>query len=402
MSETGQAKPKSRLGSVALGLLFWLPLLSGVLSRVVKHSVWFRDYGAVGCGAEKWLQGRALYDQAQTCTDIQALSYIYPPYLAQALAWPVRVLGQERLLWIYAGFYALAVLALFWLVLFARNGVMGAKRSWFAGLLSGSSIYWGNVAVVAHALIGVSAFALRKHPIALIVAIALASAVKPVFLIFVVVFGLMPWPLWRRLVYLIAAIALGAAPTIYFVTTGGALAEEWRRVVVWAVYTDKLGDGFFGWLDLLRLAPATSAANIAYVGYAGIMSLAALLVAEGLKLDLERRVLLGLSLGVLIIPRLMPYDFWLVGPGVLGATAAGSTVSPGVARWFDRGFLLAGVVALIGNLADQADWMQRVAMILLALTFIAFAGWVAAKALAAPRDLWVRIWSGSAAEPAKA
>ncbi|HVY85947.1 MAG TPA: hypothetical protein VG943_12480 [Caulobacterales bacterium] len=400
MAEAIAAKRKSGWASIALGILFWLPLLSGVLSRVVKHSVWFRDYGAVGCGAEKWLQGRALYDQAQQCADIQALSYIYPPYLAQALAEPLRLLGQQNLMWAYAGVYVLALVALIWIVIRSDRDVAGAKRSWFMGFLTGSSIYWGNVAVVAHALIGASAVALRKHPIALIIALTLAAAVKPVFLIFAVVFVLMPWPLWRRFVYLVVALALGVAPTAYFMATGGALAEDWRRVVVWAVYTDKLGDGFFGWLDLMRLAPATTAASIAYVGYAGLMTLCALLIAEGLKLDLERRVLLGLSLAVLLIPRLMPYDFWLLGPGLLGATAAAGAFAPVPARWIERGYLLAGIVALVGNLADLADVTQRIAMLALALVFVGFAGWVVLKGLAAPRALWTRIWSGAEAAQA--
>ncbi|HWA01664.1 MAG TPA: hypothetical protein VG841_15255 [Caulobacterales bacterium] len=405
MAEAIQSRRKTGWGGVALGLMFWLPLLSGILSRIIKHSVWFRDYGAVACGAEKWLQGRGLYDQGQSCADlVDPLSYIYPPYLAQALAEPVRLLGQERLLWIYASIYALALIALLWLVLRSAKGVTVAKRSWFAGFLTGSTVYWGNVAIIAHALIGVCAVALRKHPLALIAAIAVAAAVKPVFLIFAVVFVLMPWPLWRRFAYLAACIGLGAAPTGYFLVAGGALAEQWREIVVWAVYTDKIGDGFFGWLSLADAPPAATASSVAYLGFAGAATLAALLMAEALKLDLERRVLLGLSLAVMLIPRLMPYDFWLIGPGLLGAAAAASAIAPRASRWVERFYLGGGVIALAGNLADQADWSQRVAMIVVTLAFVGFAGWIVFKGLAAPRLLWLRIWSGSdlSAEPAQA
>ena len=387
MSETSETKKKNGWGAIALGVLFWLPLLSGVVSRLTKGRDWFGDYGAVACGAEKWLQGAAIYDQELACPGVHGVVYVYHPWVAQAFAAPLAAFGQQTMLWIYAALFAFACLALIWIMVGRSEGGPKAERSRFAAFLTGSAIYWGNIAVPLFALVGVIGVGLKKRPSLLVLAIALAAIVKPLFLTFCAVFALREWPAWRRAVYALVTVALGAAPTLYFLQTGGALAAEWRALLEYFVYVDRPGDAFFGWLTAIGQPIATPGASIMYLTFAGVMTLAGVVLAEALELDADARVLLGLSLGVLLLPRLMPQDFWLLGPGFVALAATWTN-----AVWLRRVVLGVCVLALIGNLGDLADYTTRIATLVLALTLLIAAGFALTRT--SPAIVWRRVWTG--------
>lgn len=388
--------------SYALGFLFWLPLLSGVVSRFKKSSEWFGDYGAVACAAERWLQGAPIYDRAlgDACPAVHNVVYVYHPAIAQAFSYPLSVLGHQGLLWAYAALFALSCAALIWLMVGRGDNEVRRRNNRFAAFLTGSAIYWGNIAVLAHALIGVVAVSLRKRPSLLVAAIALAALAKPLFLSFAAVFVLAPWPFWRRALYTLAVIALGAGPSAYFLQYGGELATQWRDLVSYFVYIDRPGAAFFGWLDLLGQPIDTPVAAMAYLGFAALMSVAGLILAEGLELDGEARMLLGLSLGVILIPRLMSQDFWLLGPGL--ATLAVVLVDRfgRAGKAFSVALLSLCVFVLLANLADFADLGLPIAMFVLALTLVSAAGFVLTQSNFAA--ILSRLWRGSVTEAERA
>lgn len=394
---TEEKKP-ARWGVFLISCVFWLPMLSGVLSRVFKHSRWFGDYGAIACAAEKLLQGKPIYDMHLACPGMNATVYVYHPFVVEAFAQPLAWLGQTRLLYVYAALFTLAVAGLLWIIIGRTPPGLRSKRSWFAAFITGSAIYWANIGVILHALIAVAAVALRKRPSVLVLMIALAALVKPVFLVFAVVFALQPWPLWRRTSYALAALALGAAPTVWLLVAGGPLAEQWRAMMNNFVFQNtgdgRPGDAFLGWLAFAHAPVAGLAPGLGYLAYAGLMTLAGLVTAEGLKLDADRRALFALSLGVLLMPRLMSQDYWLLGPGLIGVAAAIGERAPGAGKWMERAMLTVCVAALIGNMADLADTTNRITTLALALIVAATAVWTAAHGLAAPGALWRQIWNG--------
>ncbi|MES1200121.1 MAG: hypothetical protein ABUS57_01575 [Pseudomonadota bacterium] len=398
MADKNQSERKPGWGAFVLSCLFWLPMLSGVLSRAIKHSAWFRDYEAVACSAEKLNQNAPIYDLHLACPGMHPTVFVYHPWVAETFAWVLARTGREPMLWGYAAVFAAAVAGLLWIIIGRAAPAPRVKRSWFAAFLTGSAIYWGNIGTILHALIGLCAVMLQRRPIVLVLAIAIAAVVKPVFLVFAVVFLLMPLPLWRRGVYAIAAVALGVAPTIYLLQFGGAYGAEWQALMHNFVFQNtgdgRPGDAFLGWLSAAGLPITGIVPALAYLAFAGAMSTAGLILAEGLKLDADRRVLLGLSLGVLLIPRLMSQDYWLLGPGLLAVSAAiGAQSRFGI--WLERALLAICLLALIGNLADQADITNRVTTFLLTLTVFAATSWVVVHGFASPGPMWRRVWGGS-------
>jgi hypothetical protein len=389
-------KPNAAWKSYAIGFLFWLPLLSGVVSRFKKSSEWFGDYGAIACAAEKVLQGGQIYNRELSCPDVHGVVYVYHPAIAQAFSVPLGLLGHQGMLWAYAALFALSCAALIWLMIGRGEKEARRRSNRFAAFLTGSAIYWGNVAVVFHAMIGVAAVALRKRPSLLVLAIALAALAKPLFVTFAAVFVLAPWPFWRRALYTLAVIALGAGPSAYFFQYGGELAAQWRDLVSYFVYIDRPGAAFLGWLDLIGQPIDTPSAALAYIGFASLLCAAGLILAEGLDLGGETRALLGLSLGVILIPRLMSQDFWLLGPGLAALANAMLERHARAGKAFSIALLSICVFVLLANLADFADLGAPLAVFALALTLIIAAAFVLSQSDFAA--ILGKFWRGAPAE----
>jgi hypothetical protein len=229
--------------------------------------------------------------------------------------------------------------------------------------------------VVLHGLIAFCATALRRWPIALMLAIALAMIVKPLFAVFCMIFVLMDRPLIQRAIYAIGAMLLGLAPSVWALFYGGELAQQWRELVEYVIYIDRPGEAYLGWMSAIGADMSSLAVAVGYLGYASVIALAGLALAEGLDLNDEDRVMLGLSLGLLINPRLMSQDYWLLGPGLLAVTTIIAQRAPATGKLFERALLWLCVVVLIANLADLSDYLSRVVTLGLVLTVLAAAGW---------------------------
>lgn len=393
---TGERK-QARWQPFAISLLFFLPVISGVVNRLTEPSRWFRDYNAMACGAEKWLEGAPIYNRELSCPGMDAMPFVYHPWVAQAFAWPLDRLGQQGLVLAYAAIYFAAIAAIFWLIVGRSAPTPRTRRAWFAGFMTGSTVVWGNIAIIVHALIGVIAISLRKRPSLLVLAIAFAAIFKPVFLTFAAIFLVAQLPLWRRIAYGIAAIVLGAAPTAYFVLTGGEMVEQWRELLAYWVYVGKPGDSYLGWLNMIGLSGESTAATVGYLAFAAVAVLAAIIVAEGLDMPADERAALGVSLGILAIPRLMSHDMMLLGLGFAATLTAISAASDGAGKWFGRALLAICTTALVGNMADLADYTTRICTFLLAIYLVVAACWVVTARKFGAGALLRAVWSGRTA-----
>jgi len=342
------------------------------------------------------LAGLPFYSRNLECPGVVVSGYVYHPALAELFTWPLSVMGQANMRLAYAALFIACVGILIWIMVGRKAGGPRTQRNWFAAFIVGSAVYWGNIAVVIHALIGFCALVLRKRPSLLVLAIAAAAIVKPLFVTFGAVFVLARWPLWRRIAYGLATLGLALGPTVWFALYGGALAEQWRELVSYYVYIDRPGEAFLGWVELFGGEVTSTAAAIGYVAFAALMLIAALAIAEGLALDDESRALLGLSVGVILIPRLMGPDFWLLGPGLVAMAGALSAVNAARGRLLERALLAICVVALIGNMADLADYTTKLAVLAFAVLVLITAVIVAQERKLSPSVLWRRIWTGAA------
>lgn len=375
--------PAVRIGLIVF--VFFLPLLSGVLGKIAKSHAWFGDYRAVACGAQKVIDGGALYDLNLKCEAMEGTTavYVYLPVVAEAFSGVIRLIGQDGLIWLYGALYILSLAVLLGgIYVLSRKTRAGPEPALldkipFAAFLTGSAVVWGNIAVLCHAAVLASALVAKRYPWLFAAVVALCGVIKPVFLTYLLVLLFIDLPLWKRLGWSAIAAIAGLLPTVLFATEGSALSQSWRATLSGFVYTTTPGESFYGWLGLLGLRGDSIAANLGWLVFAGLMALSGLAIAEGLKLDTRARIWLGLSLGVLTIPRLMSQDVFLIGVGLAYIALYSPTLiaaSKPLSVLKDGGRTLLTVICvfcLIGGAAELGDFTTRISTLLLSLYVLA-------------------------------
>ncbi len=352
-------------------MLFFLPLVLGILAKLHRSKYVFSEYQSVACAGLKVIQNAPIYALDLQCNGMRAASFVYIPGVAQMAAFFERFLTEPGFLALYLVFYLIAAALLIYVPLFARQ----TPGNWrdklpFAVFLSSSAFMLGNIAVILHGIVLLGALAIEISPWLFIAAIAVAAWVKPTFLTYLVVILLLDMPLVRRIGLMAAGVCVGLLPLGHFILTGGALTSQWYALLSHYVYNITPGVGFFGWLDLIGLDPAHTGAKLAYLVYAGLITLSGLVLARSLQLYRHERIWLGLGLALLLIPRIMSEDICLIGPGlwILADKSARLASRAQVVLRNGRGIVLAlCIVALAGALTGLADYSEPVVLFGLSL-----------------------------------
>ncbi|HTN41478.1 MAG TPA: hypothetical protein VLZ84_10030 [Asticcacaulis sp.] len=352
-------------------LLFFAPLVLGVLAKLYRSKYVFSEYQSVACAGLKVLQNAPIYSLDLQCQGMRAASFVYIPGVARLAAFFERFLTEPGFLILYSVFYLAAAAALIYFPFFARNTPGNWRdRLPFAIFLSSSAFMLGNIAVILHGVVLLGALAIEISPWLFIGAVALAAWVKPTFLTYLIVILLLDMPLLRRMGLMAAGAIIGLLPLGHFILTGGALTQEWYALLSHYVFKVTPGVGFFGWTSLIGLDPAHTGVKMAYLIFAGLITLSGLALAEGLHLNRRERNWLGLSLAALLIPRIMSEDICLIGPGLLILANRSAQLAGKAHAVLKNGrdiILTLCIIALAGALTGLADYSEPVALFGLSL-----------------------------------
>ena len=352
-------------------LLFFVPLVLGVLAKLYRSKYVFSEYQSVACAGLKVLQNAPIYALDLQCYGMRAASFVYIPGVAQVAAFFERFLTEPGFLILYSVFYLAAAAALIYFPFFARKTPGNWRdRLPFAVFLSSSAFMLGNIAVILHGVVLLGALAIEISPLVFIAGVAVAAWVKPTFLTYLIVILLLDMPLLRRIALMAAGVIIGLLPLSHFILTGDELTRQWYALLSHYVYDVTPGVGFFGWTSLIGLDPAHNSVKMAYLIFAGLITFSGLALANGLNLNRRDRIWLGLSLAALLIPRIMSEDICLIGPGLL-ILANRSAQLAGKAHAIlknGRDIILAlCIIALAGALTGLADYSEPVALFGLSL-----------------------------------
>lgn len=372
--------PKAKY--IATIFIFCLPILSGLIGKLGKSKAWFGDYQAIACAGQKVIESQPIYDFQLACEGMRPAVFVYLPFVADTAAFLARILGQSGLQILYACIYVFSLLALTWLI-YLRKATPASliQKIPFAAFLTGSAVVWGNIAVLCHTAVAFSALLVagswRWGPWVFVAVVAACGTIKPVFLTYLAVVLFMAGPFSKRLALFGSGAILGLLPTVLFALDGSTLSQAWRNTLSYFVYQLTPGETYYGWLSLFGLSASGTLAGIGFLIFAGLMTLAGLAIAEGLKLTATERVWLGLSLGVLMIPRLMSQDVFLIGVGLVVIALNTRSLSPQnkLANWVkDKGLTVLTsicVFVLVGNAVELGDYTTRIATLALSLYVLA-------------------------------
>lgn len=379
MSVRGVWSERSVWVRVILALLLLAPLLSGVVGRLLRGSHWFSDFEAVECAGQRLVQGLAIYDPVATCPGMRPSGFVYLPSIAEAFSVVSARLGPELWRGMYLAVFFGAFAYLLWATFIRREGP-GGRWDRFLGfaLVTGSAPYWANIAVPLHALMCLAAWMAPRRPILFGICLAVAGAIKPVFLTYGLVLLALPLPILTRLAIGGLSALAGLAPTLVFIMTGGDLAEEWRRSLELFIYDVQPGDGFYGWIDVLGLSSLGLAPSLGWAVFALALSGSVLILAGAGGLQPRERALFGLGVGALANPRITPNDTLLVAMliGALFALLRLADLKDSTRRWWAGSLAWVCALGALGQSLDLGDYAPKVVTLMLALSLLGLAAYV--------------------------
>ena len=309
------------MGTRVALLLFWgAPLWTGVVGRLVKHSTVFQDYQEIACAAERRLHHLPLYGET-TCAGVVAAPYVYPPWVADAFAGPMALLGRGGLMAVYLALFVAAVAALIWFALgYPLKTRTFNYRVAFLGFIAGGPVAFGNISVLVHASVYGAALVAGADSLLFAAVVSVVSLIKPLYLLLFTLTLFSPGSLRRKALVIAAGAVLPLASML--VTSPDILA--WRETVVTMMSGPDRGGGVTNMMQIIGVTSLFGQAPL-YALYGGTLLVSGVALAEFGQLDREQRIWLGGAIGVLMFPRIMCYDVLTLGPGVIAALAARPT-----------------------------------------------------------------------------
>ncbi|MEZ5953016.1 MAG: hypothetical protein R3C13_01800 [Hyphomonas sp.] len=356
---SGKLFNRQALGQVGIGLLFFLPLLSGVIGRAVKGRPVYNglEFETLLCAGARAARGETRYPPAHafSCPEYQTeASFLYIPWSGDASHALTGWFGIPAVTSAYAVLYFAAILAAIWIPFFKQFDFAPVRdRIPFAAALTGSIVLWGNVAGVIYGLLAVTALMAPKRPLVFVAAVVFAASIKQVWLCLLVVVMLMDMAAWKRWGLAIAGAVAGLVPTVLFVTSGSSEIAPWLSILSYYAVEDLPGQGFLGWLRLAGVGHESPLNGALWLVFAGVTCASALGIAEGMRLTAAERVWLGLAVGGLLVPRLVSYEFFLFAPGMV--VVLNSAVKAGM-PWMRKLVFGACWLCLLFNVADLGDY----------------------------------------------
>jgi hypothetical protein len=330
MANTGLSRfLRSQRGFWTIFALAAAPMTWGLLSRLKKHNHLFADFYQLSCAAARQGAHLPLYDHS-ACPGMDAMPFVYIAPIAHISAVLTGWLGAGGFTAFYVVLYVAAGVALLWKLIFSKTiAAPPVERAPMLVLITGSAVSWGNIALPLAALIAVAAETVMSAPVLFCAAVAVATAVKPTYLVYLLGVLYAPLSLVRRGVLVGLTAAAGLAPTLLFIMLGGAEAQQWLAQTTHYVLYQAPGFGFLGWTAALHIPGTGGVVSGVFLLYAALIAAAGWLVAARGGLGAVERVWLGLGVAPLLIPRLMRYDAFLLGMGMILTAKAAQAISPG-------------------------------------------------------------------------
>ncbi|ESQ80458.1 hypothetical protein [Asticcacaulis sp. YBE204] len=330
-----------------------LPVWSSLLGRLTKGKWWFNDFDALICGADHLRRGLSPYSLEPVCEGLKPAPYVYAPQVGKALVPLIEMFGLGGL---KAG-YAVVLIALiaftFWFALIKKwPGVPLIWRVLGFGLLTGSSIASGNIGLFFHALLLIAALNIKRSIWPFLALVLIGAVIKPFLLTYLIVPMLLDRPLWQRLAISVPAAIAGIAVVGLTFATAGPLSVEWHALMSSVVVNEQTGMSWFGWMDALGI---TTTSPLSFIGLLVILialSLAGIVIAELSEAsDLERTVM-GVTLAILLSPRVMDYDLLIVPLGMALLVMASQRLSSRAFTLTSRFYVGTSLLWLILRMAD--------------------------------------------------
>ncbi len=316
----------SSLSPRLLSVVLMLPFTFGVLRQLTKPAHWFKDFDAPMCAGQAVFAGLSPYAGGSNCVAGQPTGFVYTPIAGKVFAQLQHMFGLTFEIALCGGLICLVIYGIF-VRLFRDDGHLASRAPLMTGL-SASALTSGNISIGIHGLIFLASRLLCRQPVLLIPLVVAAAIIKPTFVVYLPLFLFTARSFRQRLILAGIAGSMIASFFIYFFVADGANFAIWAQVMHNVGLAAERGLGFMG-LPGINTLGDPKLLTILYVGFAALIVLSGLMIAETCLTDQRARFALGISVCVLLYPRLMAYDEYTLPFGM--AMALGSCERIG--RW---------------------------------------------------------------------
>jgi len=374
------------------------PVVYGDYYMITHHAWMLMDIDAVLCGARTLAHHHSPYAiHPPVCAGVRPAAYVYAPQIAIPFMPFVERFGihGSRLIFILV-LLVPATLFLLWFALVKPMPGIDIRYRWLAfAALTPMTFVCANVGLVMHALVLLSLLLFPKTKWPFTAVVLLCACVKPTFLAYFVIFLLEDEALWRRVFAFTWRAALGVGLVYLMILTDGHYGRAWQKTLHSVTMARQVGMGWFELTTFVFHIPGPSHLNAELAAaFMAVMTLSGMVITRWGKLEDGERLVLGMGLVPLMIPRLLDYDMVLIVPyaALLMAVVhrTGGKVMTFVLSWV---FVLWIGYGIFTNMVGDRSWHRTPMDMLLfgCLTVIA--------ALLAVVN---RVTSGKAAETAPA
>jgi hypothetical protein len=305
--------------------LFLLPFLFGFVKQFFKLSPWFGDFDTVACADHAVNQARFIYAGAHDCSLLHPPAYVYTPVCAHFFALMERRFGITSEFFLIGAIYCV-LLALVLRRLLHEDGRLALRAPFLAGITA-APLFTGNISLIFHAGIFLLATGFPTAPFVLVPLVALAAIFKPIFVIYAGLFLFTCRPWLERVSFSGLTLATVAAYFPVFAVSDAGIFLEWTRAVSVVTMTDDRGQGVFA-LPLVDQVSDNPVLGLIYLIFATTLGSAALAMAPLWLRDPVERVSFGISVCILLFPRLKNYDHFTLPFGIAMALAAWLRMRP--------------------------------------------------------------------------
>ncbi|MDE8349056.1 MAG: hypothetical protein POG74_06155 [Acidocella sp.] len=334
-----------------LPIICILPFISGIFVEYTKNIREFIDTEAIVCAGQNVLAHVSPYAPAINCGRMIPARFVYPPITARIESIIQSHIGSTGIVVIYGFIYFTIFLAIMRAAL--QKDHLLYWRAPFLLCFSASDFLSGNISTIFHGLLFFVAISSVAWPLLLWFTIVIAGIIKPTFVVYSCVF------LFQRNLHIMHRLLLSCSSILAIgLALGWTFYVDPTEFMQWLVrlhsvntYSDFVqGHGFLASVEMFGIHNP-KAEMMLYIPFAAAMLFAGLAIIRYAELSPESSIVLGISVCLLLYPRLLDYDEYTLPFGLAVIAMSFEKVKWPGRKWFRR-IILGGCLtfALVGGL----------------------------------------------------
>jgi len=259
--------------------------------------------------------------------------YVYPPYLASLWSALQNSTGISGATALYGGLYYFLLIYLLRLFILGNSvGGQGWLRACLLAVIGADIFVCGNVAVIVHATLALCVLFFWEYPIIIAIAIILAAAIKPIYLVYISIFLFHPMKFIKKIFYAGFSTFFGLFSFLLFMKERPLLYNNDMSLIKYYALVNDRGTGFLNIVSFFGIKSFSFSMIFLYVLFVSMLIGFSMYICRSSNAKIEQRLWIGITASIVSDPRLMFYDFLTIAPGIVCIVSLSKNLGQNVSR----------------------------------------------------------------------